>query len=124
MVMDVCGAPALTPRVVAERVARRRPPTVAVLGGAGKSGSLSLAAARRAGRHQDRGVVPVETEARALREAGLADAVAVADASDPVALRGGGVRRAGRPGGRDGGVRRRARAASMAPCWPRPTAGR
>ncbi|RFU37974.1 L-erythro-3,5-diaminohexanoate dehydrogenase, partial [Actinomadura logoneensis] len=41
-VMDVCGAPALTHRVVAARPA---PPTVAVLGAAGKSGSLALAAA-------------------------------------------------------------------------------
>jgi L-erythro-3,5-diaminohexanoate dehydrogenase len=45
-VYDVCGAPALTDRVVREY---DRPVTVAVLGGAGKSGSLSLAAARLAG---------------------------------------------------------------------------
>ena len=38
-VMDVCGAPALTARVVEEGM------TVAVIGGAGKSGSMSLAAA-------------------------------------------------------------------------------
>lgn len=44
-VMDVCGAPALTARVVGQYDA----PTVAVIGGGGKSGSLSLAAARRAG---------------------------------------------------------------------------
>ena len=44
-VMDVCGAPALTARVVGGYDA----PTVAVIGGAGKSGSLSLAAARAAG---------------------------------------------------------------------------
>src|SRR6476660_2724826 len=53
-VMDVCGAPALTARVVGEYVARAgqdgaSEPTVAVIGGAGKSGSLSLAAARAAG---------------------------------------------------------------------------
>nr|MDQ4007793.1 L-erythro-3,5-diaminohexanoate dehydrogenase [Actinomycetota bacterium] len=50
-VMDVCGAPALTARVVADRVRRGSgaAPTVAVIGGAGKSGSLSLAAARDAG---------------------------------------------------------------------------
>ncbi len=49
-VMDVCGAPALTARVV-ERYVAERPGgvTVAVVGGAGKSGSLSLAAARAAG---------------------------------------------------------------------------
>ncbi|MFD0783435.1 zinc-binding alcohol dehydrogenase, partial [Micromonospora azadirachtae] len=54
-VLDVCGAPALTARVVSRYVTDRqrsgdsRPVTVAVIGGAGKSGSLSLAAARRAG---------------------------------------------------------------------------
>src|SRR5436305_14654311 len=37
-VLDVCGAPALTARVVGRYPA----PTVAVLGGGGKSGSLSL----------------------------------------------------------------------------------
>ena len=66
-VMDVCGAPALTARVVGEYAARAEQdgtgaPTVAVIGGAGKSGSLSLAA-------------------------GLADAVTIADARNPVALR-------------------------------------
>jgi L-erythro-3,5-diaminohexanoate dehydrogenase len=86
MVMDVCGAPALTERVVQDRVARGTAPTVAVLGGAGKSGSLSLAAAKRAGAARTCGVVPVEAEAAALRAAGLADVVAVADATDPVAL--------------------------------------
>src|SRR5919204_4264045 len=46
-VYDVCGAPALTDRVVRAHPSAR--PGVAVLGGAGKSGSLALAAARRAG---------------------------------------------------------------------------
>jgi L-erythro-3,5-diaminohexanoate dehydrogenase len=81
-VLDVCGAPALTERVVRGYQA----PTVAVVGGAGKSGSLSLAAARRAGAARTVGVVPFDAEAELLREAGLADAVAVADARDPVAL--------------------------------------
>ncbi|MBO0842581.1 MAG: L-erythro-3,5-diaminohexanoate dehydrogenase, partial [Nocardioides sp.] len=45
-VLDVCGAPALTRRVVSERYAGG---TVAVIGAGGKSGSLSLAAARDAG---------------------------------------------------------------------------
>ena len=59
-VMDVCGAPALTRRVV-EQWSRLRStdegPAVAVIGGAGKSGSLSLAAAREAGAvaHRRRG---------------------------------------------------------------------
>jgi L-erythro-3,5-diaminohexanoate dehydrogenase len=86
MVMDVCGAPALTERVVVDRVGRRGAPTVAVLGGAGKSGSLSLAAARRAGARDTCGVVPTEAEAAALRAAGVADHVVVADATDPVGL--------------------------------------
>ncbi|MFC0007545.1 zinc-binding alcohol dehydrogenase [Micromonospora siamensis] len=91
-VLDVCGAPALTARVVAEQVARRqregdpRPVGVAVIGGAGKSGSLSLAAARRAGAGRTVGVVPVVAERDALAGVGLADAVALADARDPVAL--------------------------------------
>jgi L-erythro-3,5-diaminohexanoate dehydrogenase len=85
-VMDVCGAPALTARVVAGYVAQGRPPVVAVVGGAGKSGSLALAAARRAGAARTIGVVPVEREREALRAAGLADAVTLADARDPVAL--------------------------------------
>ncbi|MGY4684704.1 L-erythro-3,5-diaminohexanoate dehydrogenase [Micromonospora aurantiaca (nom. illeg.)] len=91
-VLDVCGAPALTARVVAEQVARRsregdpRPVSVAVIGGAGKSGSLSLAAARRAGAARTVGVVPVVAERDALTAAGLADVVALADARDPVGL--------------------------------------
>ncbi len=82
-VMDVCGAPALTARVVGQYDA----PTVAVIGGGGKSGSLSLAAARRAGARHTIGVVPHEREAELLRASGLADAVVVADARDPIALR-------------------------------------
>jgi L-erythro-3,5-diaminohexanoate dehydrogenase len=82
-VMDVCGAPALTARVVE----RYDAPVVAVIGGAGKSGSLSLAAARRAGAKRTVGVVPTQDEAELLRAAGIADDVALADARDPVALR-------------------------------------
>ncbi|GAB4054008.1 L-erythro-3,5-diaminohexanoate dehydrogenase [Catellatospora paridis] len=81
-VMDVCGAPALTARVVA----KYDNPTVAVIGGAGKSGSLSLAAARAAGASRTVGVVPVERERAMLADAGLADVVALADARNPVAL--------------------------------------
>jgi NADPH:quinone reductase-like Zn-dependent oxidoreductase len=81
-VMDVCGAPALTHRVVAARTA----PVVAVIGAAGKSGSLALAAARRAGAARTIGVVPFEAEAARLRAAGLADDVVIADARDPIAL--------------------------------------
>lgn len=83
-VMDVCGAPALTARVVGHYAGTGRPPAVAVIGGAGKSGSLALAAARRAGAARTVGVVPVEREAELLRAAGITDAVALADARDPV----------------------------------------
>jgi L-erythro-3,5-diaminohexanoate dehydrogenase len=85
-VMDVCGAPALTHRVVARYVGQGRAPVVAVIGGAGKSGSLALAAARRAGAARTIGVVPVQREREALALAALADEVALADARDPVAL--------------------------------------
>ncbi|GAA2040229.1 L-erythro-3,5-diaminohexanoate dehydrogenase [Terrabacter terrae] len=86
MVMDVCGAPALVERVVGEYAARGVGPTVAVLGGAGKSGSLSLAAARAAGAGRTIGVVPVERERVALEVSGLADAVVLADARSPLGL--------------------------------------
>jgi L-erythro-3,5-diaminohexanoate dehydrogenase len=82
-VMDVCGAPALTHRVVSEY----EQPVVAVIGGAGKSGSLSLAAARNAGCQRTVGVVPTEEEAKLLEDSGLADDVVIADARDPIALR-------------------------------------
>jgi L-erythro-3,5-diaminohexanoate dehydrogenase len=85
-VLDVCGAPALTARVVRQYRDAGAPPAVAVLGGAGKSGSLALAAARRAGAGRLVGVVPHDTEAAALRAAGLADEVVIADARDPVGL--------------------------------------
>ena len=127
-VLDVCGAPALTERVV--RAARARAgraggapdgagpdsagperagaaapgpggvpqagPVVAILGAGGKSGSLSAAAARRAGAGTIIGVVPAEAEAAAVRQAGLADEVVIADARDPVALAAA-VRSAGGP---------------------------
>jgi L-erythro-3,5-diaminohexanoate dehydrogenase len=82
-VLDVCGAPALTDRVV-----RRHGPgaSVCVLGGGGKSGSLSLVAARRAGAGRLVALVPVSAEAELVREAGLADEVVIADARDPLAV--------------------------------------
>jgi L-erythro-3,5-diaminohexanoate dehydrogenase len=98
-VLDVCGAPALTSRVVGETARRQAAggadagPVVAILGAAGKSGSLSAAAARRAGARRVIGIVPRQQEAAALRaaraaggEAGLADEVVIADARDPVAV--------------------------------------
>jgi L-erythro-3,5-diaminohexanoate dehydrogenase len=86
MVMDVCGAPALVSRVVGEHTARGTAPTVAVLGAAGKSGSLSLAAARASGAARTIGVVPVERERRLLEATGLADVVVLADARSPLGL--------------------------------------
>lgn len=82
-VLDVCGAPALVRRVLADSPGAH----VAVIGGGGKSGSLALAAARDSGAARLVGVVPHRAEADRLSEAGLADHVAVADARDPVALR-------------------------------------
>jgi len=79
-VMDVCGAPALTARVV------KPGRSVAVIGAAGKSGCLSLAAARRAGASRIVGVVPNSKEADLLRASELADEVTIADARNPVAL--------------------------------------
>jgi L-erythro-3,5-diaminohexanoate dehydrogenase len=107
-VMDVCGAPALTSRVVKESA------VVVIIGAAGKSGSLSAAAARKAGASKVIGVVPTEAEAALLRnptttqdggalgaapdvlprpathleapESPLVDEVVVADARDPIGL--------------------------------------
>lgn len=82
-VLDVCGAPALVDRVVRRRGAGT---TVGVLGAAGRSGSLSLAAARRAGAGRLVALVPDRAQAHAVRAAGLADEVVLADARDPVAV--------------------------------------
>jgi hypothetical protein len=81
-VLDVCGAPAATARVVFRTGAR----SVSVLGAAGKSGCLSLAAARAAGATHLTGLVRDERESAALTAAGLADRVVVADATDPLAV--------------------------------------
>jgi L-erythro-3,5-diaminohexanoate dehydrogenase len=88
-VMDVCGAPALTRRVVAAMLGTaaeaKTGPVVAVLGAAGKSGSLSAAAAREAGASRIIGVVPSDTEAMVLLEADtLVDEVVIADAREAV----------------------------------------
>jgi L-erythro-3,5-diaminohexanoate dehydrogenase len=81
-VLDVCGAPAATARVV-ERTGAR---SVTVLGAAGKSGCLSLAAARAAGATELTGLVRDEREAAALTASGLADRVVIADATDPLSV--------------------------------------
>jgi L-erythro-3,5-diaminohexanoate dehydrogenase len=112
-VLDVCGAPALTRRVVEaadnskKRVTPRNGgPVVAILGAAGKSGSLSAAAAREAGAAHIIGVVPTDAEASLLRAARvtasststsahsgapaapvpLVDEVVIADARQPMLL--------------------------------------
>lgn len=85
-VFDVCGAPALTARVVdrfRDRVGRA--PTVVVLGGAGKSGSLSLAAAVERKAERTVAVVRDDTEASLLEREKLVDNVVIADATDAVA---------------------------------------
>ena len=88
-VLDVCGAPALVQRVVSALPGA----AVAIIGAAGKSGSLSAAAARRAGAGTIIGVVPHEAEAEILRDAtaadgehGLVDEIVIADARDPVGM--------------------------------------
>ena len=113
-VMDVCGAPALTSRVI------KKGNIAVIIGAAGKSGSLSAAAARQAGASKIIGVVPTEAEAALLRhptatqdggaqggatasgdqqsrsnrpathlrapQSPLADEIVVADARDPIGL--------------------------------------
>ena len=96
MVMDVCGAPALVARLVGEYVARGAAPSVLVLGGAGKSGSMSLAAAGDAGAGRRVAVVPNAREAGVLEGTGLADQVVIADARSPLGLSGA-VQAAGGP---------------------------
>ena len=89
MVMDVCGAPALVARLVGEYAAKGGgAPSVLVLGGAGKSGSMSLAAAADAGAGRLVAVVPNATEARMLEGIALADHVLIADARSPLGLSG------------------------------------
>ncbi len=107
-VLDVCGAPALTSRVVKQGA------VVVIIGAAGKSGSLSAAAARQSGAAKILGVVPNEAEAGLLRhpsttqdggaegtahgvrsrretdlsapQSPLVDEIVIADARDPVGL--------------------------------------
>jgi L-erythro-3,5-diaminohexanoate dehydrogenase len=80
-VLDVCGAPALTQRLVKDGS------VALVIGAAGKSGSLSATAARQAGAAKVIGVVPAQAEAELLRDLpGLVDEIVIADARDPVGL--------------------------------------
>ena len=96
MVMDVCGAPAMVARLVREYVEKGAAPSVLVLGGAGKSGSMSLAAAADAGAGRRVAVVPDRREAGMLEGTGLADHVVIADARSPLGLSGA-VQAAGGP---------------------------
>ncbi|WP_432824290.1 zinc-binding alcohol dehydrogenase [Dactylosporangium sp. CA-092794] len=88
-VLDVCGAPALVRRTLTGLLERRDGPVrVAVLGAAGKSGSLALAAARDTGgaRAVTLGVVRDAAEAALLAGTGLAGTVVAGDARDAVGL--------------------------------------
>ena len=92
-VLDVCGAPALVARVLQGYLRKSGSVTLAVLGAAGKSGSLVLAAARQLSTTVDGGsllrgvgVVRDEVERDRLVAAELCDEVVVADARDAVGL--------------------------------------
>src|SRR6185437_939276 len=88
-VMDVCGAPALTSRVVTQGAVVTEGTEVTggavvlVVGAAGKSGSLSAAAARQAGAAKIIGVVPSEEEAALLRNPPATTQDAGADGMPP-----------------------------------------
>lgn len=85
MLMDVCGAPALVKRCLESRKhTNPAPAKVAVLGGSGKSGALSLSVARELGADVV-AVVPSPTDAQKLTES-MQCPVVVADAQDPVAV--------------------------------------
>ncbi len=77
-VLDVCGAPALTKRVV------KKGCVAVIIGAAGKSGSLSAAAARQAGAAKVIGVVPTEAEATLLRTLTTAQDGGAVSAADDV----------------------------------------
>ncbi len=90
-VLDVAGAAPQVARLVSRVVSRQgaSKETVVVLGAGGKSGILCAAEARRTGGARVR-VVGVEKHpafADDLRALGVCDAVVVADACDPVAVR-------------------------------------
>ena len=85
-VLDVCGAPALTERVLRRpAIDGRTPERVLILGG-GKSASLTAVAARRMGVDATV-VVPDERERMRLLEHGIAGRVVVSDATDPLTTR-------------------------------------
>lgn len=85
-VFDVCGAPALTERVVLSYREKGTRASVMVLGASGKSGSLSAVAARRAGADCVVGVAPNEDERALADSLSIFDQVVVADARLPLAV--------------------------------------
>lgn len=87
-VLDVCGAPALTSKVIGEHAGHGTRPDVCIIGASGKSGSLSAAAARRSGASRVVGVVPGAGEAQTCRDLGLFDDIAIADARRPAEIAG------------------------------------
>ena len=85
---DVCGAPALTVRLIRERAQEGQSSSVCVIGASGKSGALSSVAARRFGAPRVVGIVPNAREARVAQSLDVFDAVVVADARFPLELYG------------------------------------
>lgn len=83
-VLDVCGAPAQTARLVKDG------DRVVIIGASGKSGILCCYAARRAAGAGGKviGLVHSESGKKRLFELGLCDEIAVADASDALACYG------------------------------------
>ena len=90
-VLDVAGAAPQVARLVRRVLAEdpSRTPTVVVLGAGGKSGILCAAEARRTGGERVKviGVEKYAPFADDLRALGVCDAVATADACDPIAVR-------------------------------------
>jgi len=84
-ILDVCGAPALTARLIERRRASGRTAARVVVIGGGKSGSLTAVAARELGATVLM-LVPTEREAADLRARDLCDQVLVADATSPLAV--------------------------------------
>jgi NADPH:quinone reductase-like Zn-dependent oxidoreductase len=86
-VIDVCGAPALTSRLIRERsVFDDIEPSVLIIGAAGKSGCLSAVAAQEAGAATVAGVVLDETDAKSIEKLQVFDSIIVGDARLPIAL--------------------------------------
>lgn len=85
-VLDVCGAPALTSKVIQEHAQHGTRPDVCIIGASGKSGSLSAAAARSSGASRVVGVVPDQVAAQTCHDLGLFDEVEIADARRPLEI--------------------------------------